>query len=343
MSLRTQLTDILIKLLPRNPKEAIKGTELIRLSRLRLSGNYSDASLRYHFSIMSCDPSSPIAKVEKGQGYYRRSNSVPALSGAQELVSLTQGRLDELAEPGAVDHVLLRVRKFHAVVQKYAESRELFTFGFQNSLTNKGNYGNLWKFPEMVWIDWEQGELDDENFKLDSGHLRFKKNIGIPPYHIDAVRLRLRARHESIREDLFQALSASMWAQGGELIYAKSIEDEYLAEQIRLFASKTGIGVTTFGLSLEDLEELPHPSQILTAQPRETEALLERLNIERVASATKRDRCQWDILQGLCRDHDEIKLLFDWIDESIKNASVTPFQAPEALSALGEKEFSAEP
>ena len=36
-----------------------------------------------------------IAKVEKGQGYYRRTAQVPALSGAQELLSLTQGRLED--------------------------------------------------------------------------------------------------------------------------------------------------------------------------------------------------------------------------------------------------------
>ena len=85
MSLRQQLTDILPTILPSSPKEATKGTELIRLVRLRLEGDYSDASLRYHFSIMSCDPASPIAKVEKGQGYYRRAAPVPALSGAQDL------------------------------------------------------------------------------------------------------------------------------------------------------------------------------------------------------------------------------------------------------------------
>ena len=46
MSLRTQLSDILPALLPHNPSEAIKGTELIRLVRLQLTGNYSDAPLR---------------------------------------------------------------------------------------------------------------------------------------------------------------------------------------------------------------------------------------------------------------------------------------------------------
>ena len=122
MSLRKQLTEILPPLLPSNPSEAIKGTELIRLVRLQLTGNYSDASLRYHFSIMSCDPASPIAKVEKGQGYYRRTAPVPALSGAQALVSMSQGRLEDLnTDRGAVDLALERVRKFRAVVTRLCE------------------------------------------------------------------------------------------------------------------------------------------------------------------------------------------------------------------------------
>ena len=68
MSLRDQLRDILPQILPTDPSEAIKGTELIRLVRVKLKDDYSDATLRYHFSILSYDPSSPIAKVDQGQG-----------------------------------------------------------------------------------------------------------------------------------------------------------------------------------------------------------------------------------------------------------------------------------
>ena len=53
MSLRSQLEELLPELLPSDPAQAIKGTELIRLVRLRLGEEYSDASLRYHFSFMA--------------------------------------------------------------------------------------------------------------------------------------------------------------------------------------------------------------------------------------------------------------------------------------------------
>ena len=135
MSLRKQLNEILPTLLPGNPADAIKGTELIRLARLQLNGTYSDASLRYHFSIMSCDPASPIAKVEKGQGYYRRAAPVPALSAGQDLLSMTQGRLDELAgDQEAVDHVIMRVRKFRAAATRYCEVSGQFPFVFREAL-----------------------------------------------------------------------------------------------------------------------------------------------------------------------------------------------------------------
>ncbi|MEG2810018.1 MAG: hypothetical protein RR889_05140, partial [Akkermansia sp.] len=67
MSLRSQLEEVLPELLPMNPREAIKGTELIRLVRMKLGEEYSDASLRYHFSFMAAEPDSRIAKVERGQ------------------------------------------------------------------------------------------------------------------------------------------------------------------------------------------------------------------------------------------------------------------------------------
>ena len=98
MSLRDQLKDLLPELLPDDPAKAIKGTELIRLVKFRLKQDYSDATLRYHFSIMCCDPTSPIAKVEHGQGYYLR-NRLQSIHGARNLITLSQGQLLGFSDP----------------------------------------------------------------------------------------------------------------------------------------------------------------------------------------------------------------------------------------------------
>lgn len=327
MSLRSQLSQLLAEILPSNPRDCIKGTELIRLLRTKLGEDYSDASLRYHFSVMSCDQNSPIAKVEKGQGYYKRGASMPALSGAQELVALQQGRLDDFGNNSAIDQAMLRLGKFRAIVHKHAETRSHFTFEFRESLSAGAPLGNLWKFPEMVLIDWEHGQFDEDGLELDPAHLALKQTLGLPPYSLSSIRMRVETNHDHFREDLFQTMSASLWANEGTLYLAGSIQDESLGDQVRALAGELGIGVMSFGLSPHDLDDLPHPDQIKNAMDRETEALMGRLRVEKVASPKKRTHCGWQSLQSLRNDHPEMNQFLAWLGGSLENGKVRPFQA----------------
>lgn len=328
MSLRKQLSDILPTLLPPNPADAIKGTELIRLTRLQLNGNYSDASLRYHFSIMSCDPASPIAKVEKGQGYYRRSAPLPALSGAQELIALTQGRLDDLtaADQDLVDNAMLRIRKFRAVVTRYYEINGRFPFAFREAFAKDAPISNLWKFPELVLVDWETGGAPDEEMSLDGAMLEMKQRLGIPPFRLHAARLRIQPSLQIYREDFFQTLSASMWTQGGELIYAAPIEDEALAESLRRLSAAYGVGVVSFGLTPEALDELPRPANILNAHPRETEAIMAKLDLNRIAAPRTRPHLEWNELGSLRNESAEAEKLMRWLTRCIDERRAEPFK-----------------
>ncbi len=322
MSLRKQLNDVLPDYLPANPREAIKGTELIRLLRLKLEGNYSDASLRYHFSIMSCDPTSPIAKVEKGQGYYRRTAPVPALSSAQEIFSQYQGRLNGMGgDSEEVDHAMMRIRKFRAIVNKWCDVNARFPFAFREPFGADAPVGTLWKFPEMLLVDWESGDGDEHSRPL----VKLKSQLGLPPFRLHAARLRILPSHHSFREDFFQTLSASVWAQGGELIYAAPIEDEALAEAIRRLSTAFGIGVTTFGLTAEILDDLPRPAHILNAHPRETEALMERLDVTRVAAAASRPHIDWAALEAIRGDSVDVDHLLAWLSESAEVGRILPY------------------
>ncbi len=319
MSLRKQLSDILPTLLPANPADSLKGTELIRLTRLQLEGNYSDASLRYHFSIMSCDPGSPIAKVEKGQGYYRRSAPLPALSGAQELFALTQGRLDDLTSGGSdmVDETMLRIRKFRAVVTRYFEINGRFPFAFRDAFAKDSPISNLWKYPELVLVDWETGGSPDEEMTLDETMLAFKQRLGIAPFRLHAARLRIQPSLQSYREDFFQTLAVSMWAQGGELIYAVPIEDEALGDGLRRLSAIFGVGVTSFGLTSETLDDLPRPANILNAHPRETEAIMAKLEFNRIAAPKSRPHLDWTALSSMRNESEEAEKLVLWLTRCI--------------------------
>ncbi|WP_411827957.1 hypothetical protein [Luteolibacter sp. AS25] len=327
MSLRKQLNEVLPTLLPSNPADAIKGTELIRLARLGLSGNYSDASLRYHFSIMSCDPTSAIAKVEKGQGYYRRSEPLPALSGAQELVAWTQGQLDDLSgSDRSVDNAMLRIRKFRAVVTRYFEVNGRFPFAFREPFSNDSPIGNLWKYPELVLVDWETGGSPDEEMSLDEAMLSLKQRLGIAPFRLHSARLRLTPTLHSYREDFFQTLSVSQWAQGGELIYAGPIEDEALADGLRKLSSVYGIGVTSFGLTGDVLDDLPRPANILNAHPKETEAIMAKLNVDRLAGVQSKPHLDWAALSAMRSESRETDKLINWLKRCVDERRAEPFK-----------------
>jgi hypothetical protein len=328
MSLRKQLSNILPALLPGNPADAIKGTELIRLMRLQLTGNYSDASLRYHFSIMSCDPASPIAKVEKGQGYYRRSTPMPALSGAQELLALTQGRLDELTtvDQGIMDNAMLRIQKFRAVVTRYFEINGRFPFAFRQAFGRDSPISNLWKFPEVVLVDWETGGSPDEEMSLDETMLAFKQRLGIAPFRLHAARLRIQPSLQTYREDFYQTLAVSRWTQGGELIYAAPIEDEALADSLRKLSATFGVGVTSFGLTPEALDELPRPANILNAHPRETEAIMGKLDINRIAAPKIQPQLDWSELTSLRNESVDAENLVRWLTRCLDERRAEAFK-----------------
>ena len=73
-SLKERLNAFFPDVLPDSPDEAIGGTELLK--RLRKGGiprQHSDDTLRNYFSWMSKDPTSTLAKVDQGRGYYCRS------------------------------------------------------------------------------------------------------------------------------------------------------------------------------------------------------------------------------------------------------------------------------
>ena len=87
-SLREALPPILEGILP--PQEsAIKGTDLIAKIKEVTGARYEDSTIRYHLSILSQDPTTPIGKVEQGQGYFLRPASLRA-TGVDETARLRE-------------------------------------------------------------------------------------------------------------------------------------------------------------------------------------------------------------------------------------------------------------
>lgn len=319
MNLRDQLKDILPSILPRNPAQAIKGTELIELVKYRLKQGYSDATLRYHFSIMSCDPSSPIAKVEQGQGYYLRSTTIHSLNSARNLLGASQGMLGEdLSEGANQDLAIARANKFRAVVHRYFESIHRFPMAFERSFSDQYANANRWRFPDMIAVEWLVGEVSEAGgFALVPEQLEVRRRLGDAPFRMAAVKLKLEIGYSSLREDLFQCLSASGWANSGELMVAAPIDDEHLVEEIRQFAARFGVGVTTFGLEADVIDDLPEPAAIANLIPREFEAIQSLFRLRRISSSRMVDRFDWQHVVDQRDEQPDYALLDGWLSRCL--------------------------
>jgi len=320
MNLRDQLKNILPDILPGNPVHSIKGTELIELVKYRLNQNYSDATLRYHFSIMSCDPSSPIAKVEQGQGYYLRSTTIHSLYSARNLITSSQGLLGEklALSDRDVDISMSRANKFRALFQRFCQARSNFPFIFERSFSDSEANANRWRYPDAAIIEWLVGKLDDEQgFVLDPAQLNVQRMLGGAPFRVTSAKLKLELSYSTLREDLFQCLSASAWADYGDLVVAAPINDEQMIEDIRHFGNTYGIGVASFGMEADALDEMPEPATIHSFLTREFEAIQSLFTYRRITSPQAGRGFNWQTVRDNRNHNPDFSRFEQWVSRCL--------------------------
>lgn len=346
-NLRDQLKKILPEILPKKPSEAIKGTELIQGVKYRLNQNYSDATLRYHFSIMSCDPSSPIAKVEQGQGYYLRSTTLHSLESARNLIPSREGSL--FGDPDSLDQVdivLARANKFRAIFNRHSELNAQFPYAFERSFSQDQPTQNVWKFPDVALVQWLVGEPDEEGIRLDPGAVEVRRRMGGAPFTISGVRLKLDTHYDSIREDIFKSLSAGLWANQAELAIAAALDDEQLVADVRKLAGEFGVGVVSFGLTQDVIDDLPEPAAIINLSEHEFGALENLFKIRRICLPRQKPGLAWDDINYFRTDNADFGRFYDWIarclmDEKAYSAEEYFEMADPAAAAGGEVEAAA--
>ncbi len=305
MSLREQLRDILPQILPADPAEAIKGTELIRLVRFRLGEEYSDATLRYHFSILSYDPTSPIAKVDQGQGYYFRQTQQSTVSNS------SQARFGDGS--GERDQEFERDSRFRGIVERYClhNSRHPFL------LTSTS--GKSWELPDLIITDWDFDEDPAGALKLDETLLNLKQHLGVPVVTLTGVQLFLSVTLDSCLPAFFQTLSSTRWANHGEIFIAEKVRDAALVETLRRLGHEYGIGVTSFGLDLTLLDELPAADDIRGMTAGEFESLQTLLPFQRIAVSTPRAHLDWPHLSMLKKKHARLDSMLSWINDCLES------------------------
>lgn len=302
MNLREHLRHILPDILPANPVEAIKGTELIKLVRFQLGDEYSDATLRYHFSILSYDPTSPIAKVDQGQGYYQRTKRMPAhgLNGHH--------RLFDSDKEGDLRH-----QRVLAIYQRLCLLRSQFPFVLSGRSGQPMRAEGDWELPDMVCADWEVETGTDEQPRFDETMLSLRRHLGGPEVGITGTTLKLVASLETFPADFFQSLSATRWTTSGEMVIAEPVNDEALVDSLRSLGHQFGVGICSLGINFDELDDLPDPDSILGMTASEFEAVQAMMRVSRITTAAQRPTLDWQVLSQLRKKHVIVSDLVRWL------------------------------
>jgi hypothetical protein len=314
-SLWEQLTRILSEVLPPNPDEAINGTQLLAIVEPKLEKEYSENSIRQHFSSMSADPTSPIAKVDQGHGYYRRivpplvseSSTIPSV--VKESVPPADSQAD-VPSPGRQSQL---EEEFRSVFMRYAQFTNQFPMSVEHTKAQRQKAGvNKWKFPDVVVLRWEVGEVTDAGFRLAKELLEVKRSLGEQPFRLISTELKVELTAGSFREAFFQCVSNSKWAHSAQLAVATKVTDETVAEELRRLGISYDVSVVSYGLDLDYLDGLPAADELLNMLDGEFEAIASKIVLNRIAVGRDRETLDWEHIRDLKLQSDDFNRLFRW-------------------------------
>lgn len=302
--LRRALPDVL----PTKPEEALTGTALIERLGEKLSASYSPASIRSHLSILAQDPTSPIARFEHGYGYYLRPAATIQEARNDVVVEIPP------AESGSTGRVLQLEEKFRSIYTRYAELNNQFPMMVEHTSAARRSAGvNKWKFPDLIVLEWEVGEVTDSGFHLDRHLLEVKRSLGEQPFKLSSIELKVEVSLSSFREYFFQCVSNSKWAHNAVLAIAGKISDKSLAEELRRLGSSYDVSIVAFGLDAEVLGNLPSADSILQMDDAAFEEIAEKVSVSRIATARGREVLDWEHLHDMRKQSAEFTGVMEWI------------------------------
>lgn len=329
MNLREQLKEILPNVLPKSPAESIKGTKLIEMVKRKLSHGYSDATLRYHFSVMSCDPTSPIAKVEQGQGYFLRTARHELLRPRQP--RLHQESLEGFPDGGSESPEHLWA-KFQAFYERYANQDRAFSFPVRHEDAEVGQQDDVsygWAVPDGVVVSWRSGQLSESGVKLVPELLCLEQ----PSFNLTSTKVTVSVNADNYRHEFFQALSNGAWAHASELVVATEILDDYIIEDLRRLSNRFGVGVSYFSLSEQQIAGWDVPEAILELPEDEFDrALRDTVQLHRIGSAKIGQVLDWDHLNQLITKYPVFDDIFRWIHYCLMRKQACNFVDFESAS-----------
>jgi len=276
---------------------------------------------------MCCDPSSPIAKVEQGQGYYLRTHTISSYGTPRNFVTPTQPSLDQDLfgqSPEAVDLAIQRAQKFRAVVERLSlTTTARVPFSFAASFSDGAPFHNLWKFPDLALVEWHvASEEEDGGLQIDRRAFQVRHAAAQPAFSLSTVKLKMEIDYRNYRESFFQCLSHTAWANSGELAIACPVTDENLADDLRKLGAEYGLGITTYGLDSATVDAVPDAQVIRKMEDREFDALQARLNIQKLNTARSKSSIEWHLLERAASENEDARKLLEWISSCLSSGKI---------------------
>lgn len=309
-TLWSQLNSLFPSILQEDASKAINGTSLLELVKPKLDRHFSDDTIRQYFSYMSQDPNTTLAKKSDGHGYYLRS--------AQEQLTNALESSPEVPAMALLGRDAQPEEKFRAVFMRYSGIASLqFPMLIEHTSAKKGEAGkNQWKFPDVVILGWGVGvgKLTEEGFKLDPILLKVKSSLGEPPFSLQCAELKVKLTMATHRENFFQCLSNSKWAHESVLAVAMNVNDEALKDELERLGASYDVSVISYGLSEEEIENLPTADKIREMPIGEFEQkIASKITISRITTGKKRTSLDWAAIKDMQTLSQDFKNLFEWI------------------------------
>ncbi|HEY5812407.1 MAG TPA: hypothetical protein VIT23_07120 [Terrimicrobiaceae bacterium] len=340
-SLRDQLTKIFPEVLPTDPSKAINGTQLLSLVRARLDDGYSENSIRQHFSVLSADPASPIAKVDEGHGYYLRRQeatiqsaveSIPVTASQLPMEGETFVNIDESTRSSQSEE------KLRAVFMRYSELNNQFPIQIEHTKGTKQRAGvNKWKFPDVVVLEWEVGHMTDNGFRLERELLEVKRSLGEQPFRLLSVELKVELFLSTFRENFFQCVSNSKWAHSAQLLIGNKISDRTLAEELRRLGTSYDVSVISYGFEPGAIDFLPSADQIRDMSIAEFESIAAKISVTRISSGKLRDTLDWEHIRDLRSQSEDFNKVFEWTAYCLEKKNPVTFRDYDKIAKVERK------
>lgn len=142
-------------------------------------------------------------------------------------------------------------RNLHAVLSYFLQQSDYFQ-AYSKTIfheeSHKGQKGaDKWLYPDMVAVNFEYANYQKNNV------LPFIRKFDILPIKIFSFELKKELNNSNYKENFFQAVSNSSWANEGYLVTVKIQQDNQFVESLQKLSQSFGIGIIQ--LDLENIEQ----------------------------------------------------------------------------------------